>query len=108
MGAGNVVLVVSNWFLVPDPAFRVLVQMALISLDRDTPPRYFGGRTPLLRVMGRDSDHPSPSDYQALKRAIATLVDNGVVSVDKPATKTRAAVYSLHLSGTSGVPDRGP
>jgi hypothetical protein len=102
MGAGNVALVLSNWATLPDAAFRVLVQMALTGLDKDSPPKYYGGRSPLLHAMGREKHEPA--DFQALKRAIASLVDTGAISVDNYATKHRPATYSLHLWGTPGVP----
>ena len=65
-------------------------------IDRDNPPIYWGGRDPLVRVLGR-GEKPSEPDYQALKRAMTPLLKAGVVAVDKPSGPGHAARYSLHL-----------
>lgn len=96
MGAGNVVKVCLHWPHLPSASFRVLTQMAVIALDRDTPPIYWGGRAPLVRVLGRGED-PTEPDYQALKRAMSPLLKAGCVAVDKPSGPGHAARYSLHL-----------
>jgi hypothetical protein len=102
MGAGNVVKVCLHWPHLPDAAFRVLTQMAVVALDRDTPPTYWVGRDPLVRVLGR-GEKPSEADYQALKRAVSRLLKEGAVAVDKPSGPGHAARYSLHLDDPTGI-----
>jgi len=101
MGAGNVVKVCLNWADLPSASFRVLVQMAVVALDRDSPPIYWGGRAPLIRVLGRGDD-PDDVDYKALKRAMTPLLRSGVVAVDKSSGPGHAARYSLHLDPPTG------
>jgi len=102
MGAGNVAKVCIHWPHLPHPAFRVLTQMAVVALDRDNPPVYYGGRDALVRVLGR-GDEPTDADYQALKRAIRGLLISGVVAVDKHAGPGHTTRYSLHLDPPTGI-----
>lgn len=102
MGASNVAQVLSHHADLPDAPFRVVVQMALLALDKERPPKYWGGRDHLVRAMGRGED-PSEADYRALKRAIQVLTRRGVVAVDKHAGPGHSTVYSLHLGPVTGV-----
>lgn len=102
MGAGNVAKVCIHWPHLSNESFRVLTQMAVIAMDRDNPPIYWGGRDPLVRVLGR-GEQPTEADYQALKRAMSKLLKLGVVAVDKPSGPGHAARYSLHLDPATGI-----
>lgn len=119
MGAQLVRLAYARWSHLPDRAFRVLAFMALVAMDADTPPIYFGGRETLSRLgLGRMTpDEPARSDrsaraeayrkqrradFEAVKSAIRELVDAGPVRVVSGAAPGRTAVYSLHLDAATG------
>ena len=82
----------------------VLFTMALHSLDPDKgvvdPLHYYGGWHKLAMSLG--FHEYTPSAERAVARAIAQLVDKGVV---KPVDYSRAGsrVYQLHLSPMSGA-----
>jgi hypothetical protein len=101
MGAGNVVLAYLNWSHLDSVPFRVLGFMAVISQDRMHPPIYWGGRDNLVRAMGR-VEAPTNTDYRALARVISKLIDEGAITVDKPAHRGSNAVYSLNLDPGKG------
>lgn len=102
MGAGNVVLTYTHWATLDAVPFRVLAFMAVISLDKAHPPVYWGGRDPLVRAMGRVAEPYTSTDYRALARVVQKLVDEGALSVDKPAHRGSNAVYSLHIDRRKG------
>lgn len=103
MGARNVAAVVTHWAHLPGDSFKVLTLMALITLDRDTEPRYWGETEPLIAVIGRDGSQVGGADQRALQRAIRCLVDKGALTVDKPATRWAPATYRLWLTPTESV-----
>lgn len=115
MGAGNVAVVYSRWSRhVPDRAFRLLVFMALQSLDKDRPPRYWGGREILAELaLGRplpaepDAEDASPeaaaarrarnAAFVAVRAGIADLTRVGVVRIVSRGAFGRRSEYALEL-----------
>jgi len=113
MGLGNVKLAYARWVHLPDRSFRLLVFMALVSMDEDTPPQYWGGREKLAYALGRRTpDEPArtdssmraiesrktrAADFQAVKESMRPLTNTGAVILETPATQGRNAVYSLAL-----------
>jgi hypothetical protein len=93
---------VTFWGHLPGESFKVLNYMALITLDRDPEPVYWGKTEALIEALGRKGE-PTESDYRALRRAIKPLVDNGAISVDKRQVKGRPPAYRLHLHRTESV-----
>lgn len=124
MGAGNVALVYARWGHLPDRAFRLLGFMALISLDKDAQPMFWGGREALAGALGRQTpEEPaegdmSPravqarkdrrADFEAVKSGMRTLVDNSVVEVSARARPGRNAQYLLRLDAAKGKADPAP
>jgi hypothetical protein len=99
MGAQNVALVCTRWTHLNHVAFRALVFMALVSMDSDHPPKYWGGRTPIARVIGATEPgaEPTENDFRAAGRAVKLLVDAGALAVDNYGAPGRNTTYSLHL-----------
>ncbi len=112
MGASNVKLVYAQWGHLADRPFRLLVHMALVTLDddRDGRParRYWQGREALAGALGRSL--PSPDDttddararraaaFEAVRSALKSLVDAGAVARgDSVARSGHRAEYVLHL-----------
>jgi hypothetical protein len=92
VGAGNVALVYANWGRLPDQDHRLLVHMALVSLDRDKPDQparmYFAGWRSMALALGRDlSDAPEGPEgvkvakaaEKAVGRCVARLVKAGAI-----------------------------
>lgn len=118
MGIENVKLVYARWTHLPDRAFRVLCFMAMVSMDNDNPPTFWGGREQLAFALGRMvPEEPAASDYsaraetnrkartadfQAVKVALAALTKAGVAVLENRPRPGQNAVYSLHLGGLMG------
>lgn len=118
MGAGNVMRAYVSWAHLPANAFRILVFMAVITLDDAVDPKYWGGREPLVRAIGREPlPEPAASDksarandlrkaraadFQAVKIAIGALVKAGVVTQESPGAPGRNAVYALRFDAPTG------
>lgn len=110
MGAGNVKLVYARWASLPDGPFRVLAYMALVSLDDDNPPRFWGGREALALATGRivaDRLTTDPAEiaarraaFKAVGRMLAALKDAGAITLEAAAHTNRNAVYRLDLGLT--------
>lgn len=116
MGAANIALAFMYWGHLGDRPFRVLTRMALISLDKDEPPKYFAGREDLAFALGRevppepDAHDESPeaqaarrertSIFEIVRKAVKVLTDEGVIVSSGDARFNRQATYSLHLSPT--------
>lgn len=106
MGAGNALLVLHNWAHLPANARFVLLKIALIILDEDPKPRWWGGEEPLLKALGRED--PPPDDMSeeadrvrhandvALRRSLADLVKAGALSYAVRPVKGRRAEYLAH------------
>lgn len=113
MGASNVAKAFTHWAHLDDRSFRILCRMALVSLDSGEPPRYYKGRDDLALALGKavpakpdESDH-SPeaetarriraSTYEVVRKAVAKLAKEGVISSSGDARFRNRAEYSLHL-----------
>jgi len=97
MGASNAMAVSTYWADLPGDSFKVLAYIALITMDRDPEPSYWGSTDALVGAIGRDADEPTEADYRALRRALKPLVELGALSVDKRAGPGRPPVYGVHL-----------
>ena len=94
MGARNVSAAFAMWAHLDHAPFRVLVGMALMSLDQASaegrPARvYFGGEDALVELLGRSRS--------AAYRALGTLRKEGAVEVVDVGRKGHRAVYKLAL-----------
>lgn len=99
MGAGNVKAVYGNWgHLVPDPAFRLLVFMALSTKDDDDPPTCWHAWQSLALGLGRRPPHDD-SDRRAVGRAMKQLRDVGAVEGDRRSSPGRTARHVLLIHG---------
>lgn len=117
MGASNVRLVYATRGALPDQPFRLLVYMALTSLDEDregtTARRYFAGREPLALALGRDlPGEPQDCDqsaaavaarrtrnaaFAAVKAALKVLKETGAITVVRQGGFRRQSEYALNL-----------
>jgi hypothetical protein len=107
MGHGNVMLVSANWGRLPGNAFKVLVRMALVCLDSDTSPCWWGGDGPLLQALGRTvPDQGDTSDEAetarhangvALRAAVNDLARAGALRYKVRPSRSRQAEYWLHF-----------
>jgi len=94
MGARNVSAAFAMWAHLDHAPFRVLVGMALMSLDQTSaegrPARvYFGGEDAMVELLGRSR--------AAAYRALATLKKAGAVEVVDAGRSGHRAVYKLRL-----------
>ena len=111
MGAGNVAVVLQCWSrALNDKPFRALVQMALTSKDEDRTPRYWAGWAMIARAVGAivpdGCEHcrgcsECQAAQRAARRAIASLVECGVVKQASGARKGWNAEYELHIHVTT-------
>lgn len=108
MGAGNVKLVYARWHDLPDLPFRLLAYMALVSMDEDAEPSYWGGWEALALAIGRLVPPRSDANPEAVKvrraalKAVATatnrLIEKRAIFVKVAAAPGRNATYGLNLS----------
>lgn len=99
---------------VSDRAARVLIAMALVSLDTPTATKearvYFAGRAALAAIVGRDLGDPSGLRY--VDRALSELVVAGYVTAVRETHGRRKSTYRLHLPNppkpVDGPVDNGP
>ncbi|HEY9415503.1 MAG TPA: hypothetical protein VIQ30_12140, partial [Pseudonocardia sp.] len=118
MGAGNVKLVYARWYGLPDLPFRVYAYMALVSLDDDREPAYWGGWESLALAAGRlvpprDDTDPEKvrvrrAALKAVNGALRLLVDREALRVKVPAAPGRNTTYGLNLTGASVHVHRAP
>lgn len=109
MGAGNALLAYARWGHLPHRPVRLLVFMALVSLDKERPPRCFAGRG-LLAERGLGMDPQSDAGRQAVKQTVRDLSAAGALWVIEPPSPRRAACYGLNLTldgGSSATPVEG-
>lgn len=112
MGIGNVQSALIEYPNISDFAMRALVQMAAMALDRDTPPKYYGGWEATARALGRRipdlRDDLPPDQYnevlrlrsnaqRAVGRAVKELVACGAVIRTNRAKVGQRSVYDLNL-----------
>ncbi|MFC5182831.1 hypothetical protein [Actinomadura harenae] len=117
MGIRNVKAVFDNWRQLPDGPFRLLVYMAIRSMDDDDPPVYFAGRDELVMAIGRElpdmsetdaaSDRARAASYEAVKRAVRTLKADAAITVIRRGGAGRNATYALHLKGNAQPSPKG-
>ena len=115
MGAGNAALVLSRWgnALAGIP-FRVAMQMALSTVDRDAAPHYWGGWAKLADAAGKTypaecAPHDGISGCRGCQgcraarrcvdRALKSLQDAGFCSLASRPKPRRNAEYALNLWG---------
>jgi hypothetical protein len=120
MGASNVAAVYARWTGLNHVPFRLLAYMALVSLDRDEPPRFWGGRDDLAGAIGRtlprepDDTDTDPSAvaarrqrraaHEAVRAGLRELKDVGAITTAKHARQGLRAEYLLHLSQPQDQP----
>jgi len=118
MGSGNVGMVYARWGHLPDRPFRLLVFMALVSMDEDEPPMFYKGREAMGVALGRlIPPAPAPTDlseraeqfrkerradFEAVKNALRQLTKVGVVVCERESGPGQVAVYSLRLKAGMG------
>lgn len=112
MGARHVSAVYATWHHLPDPAFRLLVYMALVAKDANDEPRFWGGRRVLAFGIARgvpDGEPIPAATVTAIKRCIRVLTSEGAVEIVYGGWRGKNAEYRLHLDGPrkgSGRRDR--
>lgn len=109
MGAGNVSLAYICWAKLPDRAFRLLTYMALVSMDTDRPPRFWGGYPALARAVGRNTPDvlggnatdaekkARTADFEAVRIGMRVLLKNEAIALDEAPAPGRNPVYRLNL-----------
>lgn len=118
MGSELVRLAFARWNHLPDRAFRLLAFMALVTMDDDEAPAYWGGRESLAMALGRMTPaEPARSDssaranefrkarradFEAVKAGIRELISAGVITCGQLPAPGRNAVYLLHLDARTG------
>lgn len=100
MGARNVSAAFAMWARLPHGAFRLLVGMALQSLDAPSkegrPARiYYGGEAAMVEVFGRSK--------RSMYDALSTLRKEGAVEVIDTGRHGHRAVYRLELDPLSAA-----
>ena len=110
-------LVYARWYRLPDLPFRVLTYMALVSLDDDREPSYWGGWESLALAAGRlvppRSDDPDTvrvrrAALKAVNGALRLLVERGALRVVRPAAPGRNTTYGLTLTASTVHGGREP
>lgn len=109
MGARNAKAVGLAWPGLPDRPWRVLLWMALTSLDEDKGERaartYYAGHAAIAEMLGLDPK--STSDLRVVRRAVAHLVRAGALVPLHAAGNGRTAVYVVCTASLRAV-DNGP
>jgi hypothetical protein len=107
MGARWVAAAYATWNgELPDPAFRLLVYMALVCKDADAEPTFWKGRRALAFGIGRgveDNQEIPKATLQAIKRALQTLTKAGAIEAVYGGWRGKNTEYRLHLM----VPGKG-
>jgi hypothetical protein len=115
MGYANTAAVFTSWTDLPDKAFRVLGQMALICSDptAESPPgwrpHYWAGWGQLARAAGKRVPPECErrcgtggcagcnAAQQTVKRAVRDLIEAGAIEVVRGACRGRQAEYALNV-----------
>lgn len=100
-------LVFARWADLPHGPFRVLVYMALRSMDNDKPPTFWGGREDLALAIGRIVPDEDTSNHEvtaarnaafkAARDATTLLAKWGAISEMKGAAPGRRRTFMLNL-----------
>lgn len=109
MGAGNVKAAFVACRGLGDQPLRLLAYMAVVTRDGDSPPRFYDGPDGMAVALGEvmpgeveaagspEARRRRESALRKVRRALAVLVEAGLVAcVERPAPGRRA-VYALHL-----------
>jgi hypothetical protein len=110
MGATNVAAAYRRWAgRVPGTSMQILAYMALVAKDKDAWPWYGQGQEALAEfALGRPN--PGRSDVRAVSRAMQPLLDEGAITVDRPAAAradgSTTARYRLNLTDESDAARR--
>lgn len=109
MGAGNAQRALIHWQNLNGAPMRVLIQMALIILDEDKTPKWWGGRGPLAQAIGHpwpasddkseDAERIRKASGRALDRALKSLRDAGAITTAERPRGGRRAEYWVHFDG---------
>jgi hypothetical protein len=132
MGSGNVAIALDRWSAhLNDKPFRALMRMAVVSMDGEDSPRYWGGWPPLARAVGAtfpaecDAHDPSTCSHgdrcrgrachgckgcqaaqRAVTRAVQGLLATGAIHLVHRAANGRNAEYALQLSAVPTPVDK--
>lgn len=112
MGASNVMAVFARFRHLPHRPFRMLVFMAVVSLDNEAggvpAATFFGGSESLAESIGysrEDFRERRRTILPAISKTIHELIQAGAVERVADAAPGRAAVYRLRLERGTVVPD---
>lgn len=124
MGAGNVSRVFKEWSCLEHRPFRALAYMALVSMDRDDPPKYWGGRDDLAVALGYPMPEAPADDntgqsatearaarargHHAVDKVTQSLVKQGAVLRIRQGSFRSHAVFALLFSAAEGTPQGSP
>lgn len=117
MGIDNVKLVFGRWTHVPDPGFRLLAFMALVSMDNGKPPLCWLSRDEMAIALGRRVPaEPSTADFspravedrkrreadlKAVQRALKQAMNAGAVEIHEAHAPGRRSTFKLLLHRTT-------
>jgi hypothetical protein len=106
MGATLVAQVLTHWTDLSDPAFRVLVRMAVTALDAPNNGRpaavYHGGRE-LLAMSLRSGTGTPRTRYRSVAKAVGELTEAGAIEHLATGWAGQNAVYRLSLGRARSV-----
>jgi len=94
-------------------AYKVLIEMAKVALDKDEPPVYFGGWERLALVLGQDvgastDEAKRKTALNAVCAAQQVLVRASLIRRDRdPRAKGRTAAYALLIDAFASLTDGG-
>lgn len=103
MGAQLVTLVLANWTHVSDPAFRVLVRMAVSAFDnphKGKPASIYNGGRELLAMSLKSKQGTDETRFRAVKRALRELSEEGAIEHVQTGWAGQNSTYRLTLSGS--------
>ncbi len=101
MGSANVKAVLTDWSdRVRDPAFRVLVAIALTTRDEDDPPVFWGGVELLAAALGRRAPL-TEADLRAVGRAMGQLRTVGAIVRVQHSAPGKAPRHELRLKAST-------
>lgn len=103
MGAKRVAQVYACWPHLHDRPFRLLVHMALTVKDATEKPTYWGGRDAMADMLGATGSRAAR--HQAVKRALAQLVEAGAIRLSYHGHVGKRSEYELTLDRTPGKGD---
>ena len=124
MGAANVRRVYRDWAGLEHRPFRALAYMALVSLDKDDPPKYWDGRDSLAVALGYSMpEEPADGDesdaavmarsarargHNAVDKVTQALVKRGALLRLRQGNFRSHAVFALLLPAAEVTPQGSP